>query len=357
MPDHGADDVGTRAWGKGRIAGRAAILAILLMGLTGCAEMQFLSEASKEVNGTRSLPPNDPNTPDIGGRYKIGNPYQVAGIWYYPKEDFSYAEEGIASWYGPGFDGKRTANGAVFYENKVSAAHRTLPIPSMVRVTNLENGRSIKVIVNDRGPFAHSRIIDLSRRAAQLLGYERKGTTLVRVEMLEQESRQLMAMVNGDGAIASNVPVPKVSTAPEPPMPAASPTAVVSGEDLAPPPGVAASQSTQVASASGALPEPEERPAIVEKSLDSGTVEQMPVEPNPHVFIQAGAFGQYDNANRARSMLGYLGPVIVEEITRSETPLFRVRIGPLADDDRLESLLVAVIQAGYTDAAIVVPKK
>ncbi|HAE00991.1 MAG TPA: septal ring lytic transglycosylase RlpA family protein [Rhodospirillaceae bacterium] len=356
MSDHGGTRM-SRLLGVGRFAGRISVLAILLIGLGGCAEMQFLSEASKQVNGTVTRPPSDPNMPDLGSRYKIGNPYQVGGIWYYPKEDFTYTEEGIASWYGPGFDGKPTANGATFYENRVSAAHRTLPIPSMVRVTNLENGRSIKVIVNDRGPFAHSRIIDMSRRAAQLLGFERKGTTLVRVEMLEQESRQLVAMLNGGGAVANNTMTPIVSSGPESPTPAAAPTAQVSGEDLAPPPGVAVSEPSQVASAPQAPADPGERPAIVEQSLDSGTVEQMPVEPNPHVFIQAGAFGQYDNANRARSMLGYLGPVIVEEITRSETPLFRVRIGPLADDDRLESLLVAVIQAGYTDAAIVVPKK
>jgi rare lipoprotein A len=177
------------------------------------------------------------------------------------------------------------------------------------------------------------------------------------VEILEQESRQLVAMINGGGAVANRTSVTPVATGPESPVPAAAPTSVVSGEDLAPPPGVSASKPEQVASNTVAAPEPEDRPEIADKSLDSGTVEQMPVEPNPTVFIQAGAFGQYDNANRARSMLGYLGPVIVEEITRSETPLFRVRIGPLVDDDKLESLLVAVIEAGYTDAAIVVPKK
>ncbi len=320
------------------------------IGLSGCAEIQFLSEASKGVGGTVATPPGDPNIPDLGPQYKVGNAYQVGGIWYYPKAEFDYVEEGIASWYGPGFQGKQTANGAIFDENKVSAAHRTLPLPSMVRVTNLENGRSIKVVVNDRGPFAHSRIIDLSRRAAQLLGFEVKGTALVRVEALEAESRRLAASVSGGPQYASAAPTA------EPPPPAAAPTSIVSGEDLEPLPGTESSspppqdslpvQQAQV---------PVEREAMMEEDLDS-SVTVMPVVANPMVFIQAGAFGQYTNANRARSQLSYLGPIIVEEITRSETPLFRVRLGPLADDEQLESLLVAVIQAGYSDATIVVAK-
>ena len=330
----------------------------LLAALTGCAEFQFLSQASKQVGPNGAHAPLDPAAPDPGRSYKVGNSYQVGGIWYYPKADYSYVEEGIASWYGPGFHGKQTANGAVFDENKVSAAHRTLPLPSVVRVTNLENGRSIKVVVNDRGPFAHSRILDLSRRGAQLLGYEKKGTALVRVEVLEAESKQLASRLNGGPtyALADNKP--------EAPPPDAAPVASVEGEELAPPPGSATSpQSTEIQSAeiqqaslsvdSPAFPA---EPSVVEDAAESEKVMMMPVPLTPTVFIQAGAFGQYTNANLARSRLSYLGPIVVEEITRSETPLFRVRLGPLPDDDRLESLLVAVIQAGYTDAQIVVAK-
>jgi rare lipoprotein A len=97
------------------------------------------------------------------GLYKVGKPYQVDGIWYYPKEDPSYDETGIASWYGKQFHGRYTANGEVFDLNGLTAAHHTLPMPSIVQVTNLENGRSLTLRVNDRGPFAGARIIDVSR--------------------------------------------------------------------------------------------------------------------------------------------------------------------------------------------------
>ncbi len=109
------------------------------------------------------------------GIYKVGQPYQIDGTWYYPAEDWTYDETGIASWYGEQFHGKYTANGEIFDLNALTAAHRTLPMPSVVQVTNLDNGRSIELRVNDRGPYARGRIIDLSRRAAQLLGFEGKA--------------------------------------------------------------------------------------------------------------------------------------------------------------------------------------
>ncbi len=124
---------------------------------------------------------------------RVGAPYQVAGIWYYPQADENYDAVGLASWYGPKFHGKRTASGEIFNMNKLTAAHPTLPLPSRVRVTNLANGRSLIVRVNDRGPFARGRIIDLSRRAAQLLGFEKQGTTRVRVQL-----------VRNDGSIADS---------------------------------------------------------------------------------------------------------------------------------------------------------
>lgn len=333
---------------------RLATCLVILTVFAGCTEIQFLSQASKSVAVSPAEPPGNPNQPDLGRRYKVGSAYQIKGVWYYPKEDYGYVEEGIASWYGPGFHGRRTANGAIFDEMKVSAAHKTLPLPSMVRVTNLENGRSIKVVVNDRGPYAHSRVIDLSRRAAQLLGFEVKGTTLVRVELLESESRQLAASFSGGPAFNSG-PTVIADAGPEPPPPQSAPTAEVAGEELAPPPGVSAT----VAEAEAPItPEvPAERPdTSAEVEIASEDVTVVPVAPDPNVFIQAGAFGQFANASRAQTRLSYLGPVVVEEITRSATPLFRVRLGPLKDDERLESLLVAVIAEGFTDAQIIVQK-
>ena len=125
-----------------------------------------------------------------GGVYKVGNPYKILGRWYYPKEDYSYSEVGIASWYGPDFHAKRTANGEKYNMHSLTAAHRTLPLPSIVKITNLENGRSLVVRVNDRGPYARNRIVDVSKKVAQLLGFLEKGTAKVRVEIGRASCRE-----------------------------------------------------------------------------------------------------------------------------------------------------------------------
>ena len=120
------------------------------------------------------------------GKVKTGSPYKVAGVWYYPLETGeNYNRTGVASWYGAKFHGKKTANGERYDMHAMTAAHTTLPMPSRVRVTNLDNGRSIIVRVNDRGPFVKDRIIDLSRAAAEALGYLQQGTARVRVQTLD----------------------------------------------------------------------------------------------------------------------------------------------------------------------------
>ena len=150
--------------------------ACLMLGLLlgGCAETTYVVEQSKAVSGNTT-----PRTP-----YKVGNPYQVNGVWYYPAVDYNYDQTGIASWYGPGFVGHATANGEEYDQDALTAAHKTLPMPSLVRVTNLENGRQIQIRINDRGPFVNDRIIDLSRRGAQLLGMVNNGTAKVRVQIM-----------------------------------------------------------------------------------------------------------------------------------------------------------------------------
>ncbi|WP_331374825.1 septal ring lytic transglycosylase RlpA family protein [Sinorhizobium chiapasense] len=121
-------------------------------------------------------------SPKGGGRYVVGKPYVVKGKRYYPKEDPNYDREGVASWYGSAFRGRRTANGEVYYPDRLSAAHPTLPLPSYVRVTNLENGSSLILRVNDRGPYHKGRIIDISRKAADMLDLKHRGTASVRVQ-------------------------------------------------------------------------------------------------------------------------------------------------------------------------------
>jgi rare lipoprotein A len=135
----------------------------------------------------------------------LGRPYQVAGTWYHPQADPSYDRTGVASWYGGKFHGRRTANGEVFDADGLTAAHPTLPLPSYVRVTNLDNERSVILRVNDRGPFRHSRLIDVSERAAELLGFKRRGSAEVRVEYVEaadpagSDERFLIASYRGPG--------------------------------------------------------------------------------------------------------------------------------------------------------------
>ena len=122
--------------------------------------------------------------PPGGGVRKTGNPYKILGRWYTPRHQPNYNKTGIASWYGTKFHGKKTANGEIFDMNNLTAAHPTLPIPSYIRVTNLSNGRNLILRLNDRGPYAHDRILDLSRKAAEMLGTRQAGTQRVRVQYL-----------------------------------------------------------------------------------------------------------------------------------------------------------------------------
>ncbi len=121
-----------------------------------------------------------------GGRRQVGKPYKIRGKWYYPKEDLNYSRVGQASWYGPNFHGRLTANGEVYDQYALTGAHPTFPLPSYASVTNLANGRSIVVRINDRGPFHPGRIIDLSAKASKMLDYQKKGVARVKVKYLRQ---------------------------------------------------------------------------------------------------------------------------------------------------------------------------
>ncbi|MEZ2219554.1 septal ring lytic transglycosylase RlpA family protein [Rhizobium sp. RCC_161_2] len=142
---------------------------------------EYFSEKEYGVKASPRVVANGP-VPKGGGRFLVGNPYQVKGKWYYPKEDYAYNKTGIASWYGSAFHGRLTANGEVYDQQALTAAHPTFPLPSYARVTNVETGSSIIVRVNDRGPYHPGRIIDLSNKTAQLLDLQHSGTGDVRVQ-------------------------------------------------------------------------------------------------------------------------------------------------------------------------------
>ncbi|HKD48601.1 MAG TPA: septal ring lytic transglycosylase RlpA family protein [Rhizomicrobium sp.] len=275
--------------------------------------------------------------PPNAGTYKVGTPYQIDGIWYYPREQPDYDETGIASWYGPTFYGKYTANGELYDGSTLTAAHRTLPMPVNVRVTNLDNGKSIVVRVNDRGPYARGRIIDLSRRAAELLDVVQTGTARVRVTYL------------GRADLPGGIPPPP-ETPPEiaSALPAA-PTVkvevaklgVVSGAAIAPP----GRQYSMPKAASSA-------PMQMASTEPTGQVTRVPVPPATHLYVQVGAFSKSENARTLLSKLG--GDLRISTLQRNGQTLYRVRTGPLNSVEDADAALSRITGAGSNDAQIVV---
>lgn len=291
--------------------------------------------------GTTPPPPppanNTVTVPRNAGIYKVGNPYQIDNVWYYPREQPDYDETGIASWYGPTFYGKSTANGETYDGNALTAAHRTLPMPVNVRVTNLDNGKSIIVRVNDRGPYARGRIIDLSRHAAELLDVVQTGTAKVRVTYLSR------ADMEGGGPPPSITP-PEIASA-LPAVPAAkvdsSALNAVPGAPVAPP----VKQSV--------LPTPVPLPPVqVAANQPSDQVVQQPVSAATHLYVQAGAFSKLDNAKVLLSKLG--GDLRISTLQRNGQTLYRVRTGPLNSIEDADAALSRITGAGSNDAHIVV---
>ncbi len=224
----------------------ALVAAVLALVLGACAEVQLAAYTAKEIQARVEKP-------QPTGTYKVGEPYRVRGAWYYPTEDPDYDEVGIASWYGEQFHGRRTANGSLYDMNALTAAHKTLGMPSLVNVTNLENGRSLTLTINDRGPFASGRIIDVSRRAAQLLGFHGKGTAKVRVRAVRDELPAIMIASQPPPRTAAPAP-PEAVTLELPPeiMLAAAPpdhAAMVAPEDFTqePPPAITLAEATHQA--------------------------------------------------------------------------------------------------------------
>jgi rare lipoprotein A len=315
------------------------VLAALGLMVGGCAEGELAINTAKKIN-----PPDH----SAHGAYKVGNPYQIEGVWYYPAEDYGYDETGIASWYGPGFHQKFTANGEVFDQNDLTAAHRTLPMPCFVRVTNLDNGRSIVLRVNDRGPYARGRIIDLSRRSAQLLGYENIGTAKVRVQIMANESRELADALRSGGAAAGAVMVARVQNQPAEPPPAAAPRNTVDSAPLAAPPSQSASSP-----ANQAAPAPAPVEVAVVSPDPTGQVRQVPPK-RTNIYVQAGAFANRDNAMRLSNQLKPFGPSQVSPVTVAGQQLYRVRLGPLGTVEEGDRTLDLVVNSGHPEARLIV---
>jgi rare lipoprotein A len=397
--------------------------AVAALGVGACSELKFGVSVVKSMQGAPETPASGPARAQ--GTYKVGEPYQIAGAWYYPAEDWNYSETGIASFYGgertgTNFHGRLTANGELYDMNALTAAHTTLPMPSLVRVTNMDNGRSIVLRVNDRGPFARGRIIDVSRRAAQLLGFEGQGTARVRVDMMAEDSLRLKAELTGRSDETQTVAaVPRTSVASDalPPPPGAreartttaalpppsatlppvqtdrsrvgtttrqgrpretqvplarqaEPIRTQAAQDL-PPPAVAApapapatvqGRSGPAATPRTATAAPSGRPAAAAQG-GSREVAALPVEQQAtarpvltqgpaersSLWVQAGAFGNYENAYRLSVRLSRYGSSRVVPVTVNGSQLYRVRVGPIADvkdaDRMLEQMASDVPEA------------
>jgi rare lipoprotein A len=345
-----------------------ACMALLLI-LTGCSELELASNTAKYNHHAQEE-----------GTFKVGNPYKVEGEWYYPKEQYTYSETGIASWYGPGFNGHHTANGEVYDANELTAAHRTLQMPSLVRVTNLDNGKSVIVRVNDRGPYRRGRVMDVSSKAADLLGFKGSGTAKVRLDLLPRESMQIAAAARSGLStkgyeIAANQGTYAINTGPvytqAPPVQLASaaPPGAVSATPLQDYP---AGPDATVAAA--LQPVQQETESMVETPASAKTgetvavpghtrygqfypdpiVTEMPVK-STGIYIQAGAFANSDNANALSAKLSAaFQSAKVEPADVNGKHLFRVRIGPVENVQAGDALLTRVVGAGYKNAIIIV---
>ena len=309
-----------------RLAVRLSFSASLALLAAACSSAP--KPPPQAANNVVTVPPN-------AGVYKIGQPYQVDNVWYYPREQPDYDETGIASWYGPDFYGKSTANGETYDGNQLTAAHKTLPMPVNVRVTNLDNGKSLIVRVNDRGPYARGRVIDLSRKAAELLDVVQTGTARVRVTYL------------GRGDINGKPPdetPPEIARA----LPAA-PSAKVDVAALNVVPGATVAAPVRTAS----LPAPAPIPAqMFADNQPTGQVTRVPVPPVTRLYVQLGAFSKMDNAKALLNKVG--GDLRISTLQRGGQTLYRVRSAPLASVADADAALNRITGAGANDAHIVV---
>ena len=283
--------------------------------LAGCAEIKLGAQLAKQSRRTAA-----------GGVYKIGQPYQIDGDWYYPQENTTYEGVGIASWYGSKFQGRRTANGEIFDMNLLTAAHPTLPMPVIVRVTNLENGRSVVVRVNDRGPFKRNREIDVSQRAAELLGFRKKGTARVRVRYLQKAP-----LYDERGHLVSG----------------SEPQSYVLAKPKTP-------DNIRYV---GAAP----KPSVQAIALDETQNFQRPKALQDVVYyVQLGVFGDKRNADKLAEKLSPLADSLagidIEPVYSGGRNMYRVRLGPLASRRSAHQKIDETLDLGHQDAWIIEDK-
>lgn len=322
---------------------RFLISFIAVVFLMGCTEVELASHMLK-----KALPGETASTSI--GHYKIGNPYRIKGRLYVPQEQFSMTETGIASWYGPNFHAKKTANGEIFDQNALTAAHRTLQIPSMIKVTNLDNGKSIALRVNDRGPYSRGRVLDVSKRGAELLGYKNAGTARVRIEVLGEESRILASMAK-QGLSTSGTEV------------AYNKTGSITGK-------YAKYQQDDDERNTSIMPAVQHetvpmgtpaKPAVIEVAKlpplntypAQKLVEKTAIAPT-NLYVQAGSFTSHGNASQLRNKLSSMGRSAIYEADVNGTSFYRVRLGPFQNTGDADAALAQLVDQGNNQAILIV---
>ena len=284
------------------------------LALAGCGS--FLDDPAP-ISGNPTLVEYGDPVPRGGGIYKVGNPYQIAGNWFYPTENESYDETGIASWYGRDFHGRRTANGEIYDMDALTAAHPTLPLPIYARVINLENNREIVVRINDRGPYAHDRIIDLSKMSAEALGFSDQGTTRVRVTYLGR------APLDGDDSWETRL---YERTRGQP-----------NSADGVTLPGNQARTTTNSQQA----------------SLNNNGNQNVESSLSGRLFVQAGSFREEASARRLSARLGGADTTSITTAQVGNLTYYRVRLGPYTQQSSAEQARQRVENAGINGARIV----
>ena len=295
----------------------AAASLALTLALSGCATPtaqqhyahghEYFSQAKYGHASPKVIADGQP-IPRGGGQYLIGHPYTIAGHTYYPSENASYTAVGMASWYGAAFHGRRTANGEVYDMASLTAAHPTMPLPSYARVTNLSNGYSVIVRVNDRGPYHGGRVMDVSSRAADVLAFKGEGTARIKVEYVGpaplegSDDNTLLASLRTDGSPANlngySAPVMVASgaepgpspfqalfaqgraAAPPEPLPPPEPIRVAAAEPEPPPAPVREKTRVSLAFQHGIVPLPPSRPFDL-GSIHAATVVAVTSRPRP----------------------------------------------------------------------------
>lgn len=309
--------------------GRIATLITMALFLSACSTGPggFFAhkDAAPRIKVNVDTIPNP--IPRVEPKSKYGNPksYEVFGKTYYTMDSIppGYTQQGIASWYGTKFHGRRTSSGEPYDMYKMTAAHKTLPLPAYVEVTNKNNGRSIVVRVNDRGPFHEGRIIDLSYVAATKLGINKTGTAPVEIRVLDprQPYQPLMA---------GNAP----EVRPLQPSSAAVATPVANN---APAPSAAAI----------AIAPPASSPANTAVQTNNSAPTTM--------YLQVGAFSSWVNAESLRQRLAQIANNIqISANDNANKPMYRVRIGPLSDDQEAQAIVTKLADLGINNASVVV---